>query len=46
MKDAITSNNIDVATITESGYKLYNDQEVEQCLNLLNCCVCYKQWIV
>lgn len=36
MKDAITSNNIDVATITEEGYKLFSDAEVETALGLLN----------
>ena len=36
MKDAISRNNIDVATITEDGYKLFSDAEVEEALGLLN----------
>ena len=40
MKDAITCNNIDVATITEEGYKLFTNTEVEEALGLLNSYVC------
>ena len=40
MKDTITGSNIDVATVTETGYKLHNDDEVEQYLSLLNSIVC------
>lgn len=36
MKDAISCSNIDVATITEDGYKLFSDAEVEEALKLLN----------
>ena len=35
MKDAITSVNVDVATITEEGYKLFSNEQVEECLGLL-----------
>ena len=41
MKDPITCNNIDVATITEEGYKLFTTTEVEEALGLLNCYVCW-----
>lgn len=40
MKDTITGSNIDVATVTETGYKLHSDDEVEQYLSLLNSIVC------
>ncbi|KAK8802781.1 hypothetical protein WA171_006453 [Blastocystis sp. BT1] len=36
MKDPINCNNIDVATITEEGYKLFTNTEVEEALGLLN----------
>ncbi|OAO17262.1 proteasome subunit alpha type 5 [Blastocystis sp. ATCC 50177/Nand II] len=36
MKDKITCNNIDVATVTETGYKLFSDAEVEESLHLLD----------
>ena len=35
MKDKITAINIDVATVTEEGYKLFSDKDVEECLKLL-----------
>lgn len=35
MKDAITDVNIDVATITEEGYKLFSDEQIKECLGLL-----------
>ena len=35
MKDSITSVNVDVATITEEGYKLFSNEQVEECLGLL-----------
>ena len=35
-KDPINCNNIDVATITEEGYKLFTNTEVEEALGLLN----------
>lgn len=45
MKDRITCNNIDVATVTEEGYKLFNDEQVEECLQSLDCCVCSRNRI-
>ena len=40
MKDSITAINIDVATVTEEGYKLFDDEKVEECLRLLDLRVC------
>ena len=43
MKDKITCNNIDVATVTETGYKLFSDAEVEESLHLLDSLVCCRK---
>lgn len=42
MKDSISCSNIDVATITEEGYKLFTNAEVEAALGLLNLSVCLR----
>ena len=44
MKDKITCNNIDVATVTETGYKLFSDAEVEESLHLLDSLVCCSDY--
>ena len=46
MKDKITCNNIDVATVTETGYKLFSDAEVEESLHLLDSLVCCRKHVI
>lgn len=46
MKDKITCNNIDVATVTEGGYKLFSDAEVEESLHLLDSLVCCRKHVI